>query len=152
MKHFQQLMAAPTGVGLSDLMRTQQRLVDEMLFRTIELTALVEAGQHRFIGRALDDLERAEQRLSQTEVIRAAMAESIVSSPPGMEPTLSDVLDALDDETSTAILETAAEIRAGLDRIARIKRDSRSTVADHVARSRSALTAATSPTGLYSRR
>ena len=144
-------MGHPSADGLSDVMRTQHRLVEEMLFRTIELTALVDAGQHRFIGRALDDLERAERELGQTELVRAAMTEAILGSPPGAEPTLSDLLSTMDSDTAAAIDATAAQIRSSLDRIDEVRHGAVSTATERVARARRALNAATSDPGLYGR-
>ena len=144
-------MGQPSADGLSDIMRTQHRLVEEMLFRTIELTALVDAGQHRFIGRALDDLERAERELGQTELVRAAITEALVGSPPGAEPTLSQLLSSIDGDTATAIDETAARIRSGLERIEAVRHDAVSTATERVSRARRALNAATSDAGLYER-
>ena len=150
-KHLHQLMAQPSAGGLSDVMRTQQRLVDELLFRTIELTALVDAGQHRFIGRALDDLERAEHELGQTELVRSAMTEAILGSREGAEPSLSELLAAVDDDAATAISTTAAEIRSGLARIEAVRHDAVSTASERASRARRALRTATSETGTYGR-
>ena len=151
MKHLQTLMGEPSPDGLSDVLKTQHRLVEEMLFRTIELTALVDAGQHRFIGRALDDLERAERELGQTELVRAAITEAIVGAPPGTEPTLSELLSAVDGGNAAAIGETAARIRSGLERIEAVRHDAVSTATERVSRARRALTTATSDAGLYDR-
>lgn len=144
-------MAEPSAGGLSDVMRTQQRLVEEMLFRTIELTALVEAGQHRFIGRALDDLERAERELGHTEMVRAAMTEAILGANEGVEPTLSDLLSAVDDDSAATIGATAAQIRRGLVQIEEVRHEAGSTAAERTARARRAIGAATSEAGLYGR-
>ena len=150
-KHLQTLMGQPSTDGLSDIMRTQHRVAEELLFRTIELTALVEAGQHRFIGRALDDLERAECRLGQTELVRSAMTEAILGSRKGVEPSLSEVLASVDDETATAISATATEIRAVLAKIAEVRQGAASAAAERATRAGRALSAATSEAGLYGR-
>ena len=151
MKHLQTLMGQPSPDGLSDVLKTQHRLVEEMLFRTIELTALVDSGQHRFIGRALDDLERAERELGQTELVRAAITEAIVGAPPGTEPTLSELLSTIDGDTAAAIDETATRIRSSLERIEAVRHDAVSTATQRVSRARRALTTATSDAGLYDR-
>ncbi len=151
MKHLQTLMGQPSADGLSDLMRTQHRLAEEMLFRTIELTALVDAGQHRFIGRALDDLERAERELGQTELVRAAMTEAVLGTKGGAEPTLSELLAAVDDETAAALSTTAGQIRSTLERIEVVRRDAVSTATERASRARRAIGAATSEAGLYGR-
>lgn len=151
MIHTKRLMSEPNPDGLADLMRTQQRLVEEMLFRTIELSVLVESGQHRFIGRALDDLEGAERELGRTELVRAAMTEAILGSKPGAEPALADVLAVVDGEKSAVIARTGEEIRATLTEIDRVRRDAAHAVAERVTRARRAASAASSTTGLYSR-
>jgi len=150
-KHLHMLMGQPSPAGLSDVMKTQHRLVEEMLFRTIELTALVDAGQHRFIGLALDDLERAERELGQTELVRAAMTEAILGSKDGAEPTLSELLSAVDDDTASTIDTTAAQIRSRLAQIEEVRRDAVSAATERAARATRALSAATSDSGLYGR-
>ncbi len=150
-KHVHQLMAEPCPSGLSDLMRTQRRLVEEMLFRTIELTALVDAGQHRFIGRALDDLERAERELGQAELVRSAMTEAILGASPGEQPTLSDLVAVVDEDTASALSTTAEELRSMLTRIEEVRREAVSSANERVSRARRALTSATSEGGLYGR-
>jgi hypothetical protein len=144
-------MAEPSAGGLSDLMKTQQRLVEEMLFRTIELTSLVEAGEHRFIGRALDDLERAERELGQAEMVRAAMTEAILGVSEGVEPTLSELLSAVDDDSAATMTTTATQIRRGLAQIEEVRHEAGTTATERVARARRALSAATSEAGLYGR-
>lgn len=144
-------MTEPSAAGLSDVMRTQRRLVEETLFRTIELTALVDTGQHRFIGRALDDLERAERQLSQTELVRSAMTEAILGTPPGEEPTLSDLISAVDEDTASILSATAEEIRAMLARIEAVRHEAVPSAHERVARAQRAMTAATSEAGLYGR-
>lgn len=146
-KHLHQLMARPSAGGLSDVMKTQHRLVEEMLFRTIELTSLVDAGQHRFIGRALDDLDRAERELGQTEVVRAAMTEAILGPRQGAEPTVSELLAAVDGDTATAISITAAQIRSGLAQIEVVRSGAASAAGERASRARRALSAATSEEG-----
>ena len=150
-KHLQMLMSQPSADGLSDIMRTQHRLVEEMLFRTIELTALVDTGQHRFIGRALDDLERAERELGQTELVRAAMTEAVLGTSGGAEPTLSELLAAVDEGTAAAINATASQIRSNLDRIEAVRHDAVSTATERASRARRAIGAATSEAGMYGR-
>ena len=149
-KHLQMLMSQPSADGLSDIMRTQHRLVEEMLFRTIELTALVDTGQHRFIGRALDDLERAERELGQTELVRAAMTEAVLGTSGGAEPTLSELLAAVED-TAAALNATASQIRSNLDRIEAVRHDAVSTATERASRARRAIGAATSEAGMYGR-
>ena len=144
-------MTEPSAGGLSDVMKTQHRLVEEMLFRTIELTSLVEAGQHRFIGRALDDLERAERELGRTEMVRAAMTEAILGASEGVEPTLSDLLSAVDHDSAATIRTTAAQIRRGLAQIEEVRNEAGTTATERVARTRRALSSATSDAGLYGR-
>jgi hypothetical protein len=122
-----------------------------MLFRTIELTSLVDAGQHRFIGRALDDLDRAERELGQTELVRAAMTEAILGPQQGTEPTLSELLAVVDGDTATAISTTADQIRLGLAQIEAVRNNAASAAGERASRARRALNAATSEAGLYGR-
>lgn len=151
MFHTQRLLATPDPDGLIEVMKTQHRLLEDMLFRSIELSALVEAGQHRFIGQALDDLEQAELQLGKAELVRAAITEAILGSAPGIEPSLSDVLSALDDEASTALAHTAERIRWTFEELEAVRSSAVSATAEKVALARRAMRAASSESGLYTR-
>ncbi len=79
------------------------------------------------------------------------MTEAILGSRPGTEPTLSELLSAVDGDTAATIGETAARIRSGLDRIQEVRHDAVSTATERMSRARRALNAATSDAGLYGR-
>ncbi len=150
--HTQRLLASPDFEGLTEVLKTQHRLLEDLLFRSIELNALVEAGQHRFIGSALDDLERTELQLGRTEMVRAAITEAILGSSPGDEPSLTDVLSALDEDTSTTLAQTADRIRSTFREIEAVRSNAVSSTENKVALARRAIRAASSESGLYTRR
>lgn len=149
--HTSRLLTNPDADALAEVLNTQRRLIEEVLFRTLELTALIEAGQHRFLGRALDDLERAEVALGEAEIARAAITEAMIESPPGYEPSLADVLESVDAERSETLGRTAERIRATLHELSQVRANGTSTANERVARTRRAMRTASSDTGLYER-
>jgi hypothetical protein len=150
--HTQRLLSKPDPEGLTEVLKTQHRLLEHLLFRSIELSALVDAGQHRFIGRALDDLEQTELELGRAELVRAAMTEAILGTAPGSEPALTDLLSVVDDEVSGVLCHTAERIKSTFHEIEAVRSNAVSATEEKVALARRAMRAASSESGLYTRR
>lgn len=151
MLHTRRLFTTPDADSLAEVLTTEERLIEEVLFRTLELTALVESGQHRFIGRALDDLEAAEFSLGEAELARAAITEAMLGSMPGHEPSLTEVLEAVDSDRRDGLSDTAERIRTTLDELSEVRTRATATATERIARARRAQQTAASDTGLYGR-
>jgi hypothetical protein len=52
-------------------MSNERRLLDRLLFRHAEISMLIAAGEHRFIGRAIDEALEVEDELGAAELVRA---------------------------------------------------------------------------------
>lgn len=87
-------MAEPDLDALADVLRTQHQSLNDLLFRTLKLSMLTDTGEHRFLGWAIDEIEDAERQVAELEIVRASMVESLLGTPPGVEPTLQAVVDA----------------------------------------------------------
>jgi hypothetical protein len=48
-------LATPTHQDLIAIMSNQRRLLEQLLFRHAEISMLIAAGEHRFVGRAIDE-------------------------------------------------------------------------------------------------
>lgn len=149
--HTRRLLSTPDAIGLADLLKTEHRLLEEVLFRTIELAALVESGQHRFIGRALDDLERAKMELGEAEMVRAAMTEAILGRPPGEEPGLDALLETVDDDRSETLRIAGQRLSATLGELTSVSARATVTAAGRLGRVRRAIQTASSETAPHGR-
>ena len=83
------VLAASSHETLISVLSYERRLLEQLLFRHAELSLLLGAGEHRFVGRALDEVHSVEGELGATEVIRAAVVEALV--PEVSEPSIDDV-------------------------------------------------------------
>lgn len=108
--HLNRLMSDPGFEGLADVLRTQHRFLTDLLFRTLELSMLVEAGDHRFLGWAIDEVESAEIRVAELEMVRSAMVEAILESAPGVEPTLREVIAEATDPAANVLTQLGAAL------------------------------------------
>lgn len=88
-------LADPTAEKLELLLKGQRKVLEQLLFRTTELELVIGGGEHRFIGKALDEIEHAETELALFELSRAIIAEALI--PPGREATASTLLELCAD-------------------------------------------------------
>ncbi|MGF1666988.1 MAG: hypothetical protein ACFCVC_12040 [Acidimicrobiia bacterium] len=64
-------LATPTHQDLIAIMSNQRRLLEQLLFRHAEISMLIAAGEHRFVGRAIDEALEVEAELGAVELLRA---------------------------------------------------------------------------------
>ncbi len=90
-------LADPTAEKLELLLKGQRKVLEQLLFRITELELVIGGGEHRFIGKALDEIEAAETELALFELSRAIIAETLI--PPGREANASTLLEVCADRT-----------------------------------------------------
>ncbi len=95
-------LADPTAEKLELLLKGQRKVLEQLLFRTTELELVITGGEHRFIGRAMDEIEEAETELALFELSRAIIAEALI--PPGREATASTLLEVCADRPTLVAL------------------------------------------------
>lgn len=93
--------------ALATLLAHQRDLLDRLLTRHVTLRVLLESGETRFVGRALDEVDDIEWLLGTSELLRAATSERLAlehglpleddldsltdTAPPHLQPVLSDL-------------------------------------------------------------
>jgi hypothetical protein len=83
-------LATPSYQDLLAVMSNQRRLLEQLLFRHAEISMLIAAGEHRFVGRAIDEAFEVETDLGATELMRAMVAAAL--EPIQGDPSLSELI------------------------------------------------------------
>ena len=104
-----QVLAATSPDALLSVLSYERRLLEQLLFRTTELTMLIEAGEHRFVQRALEEAQEVEDELGAAEVLRAAVVETLVPDQP--HPTIDDVIAHAPETQRPALNGLAQDLR-----------------------------------------
>lgn len=73
-------LASPTFHDLIALLANERRLLERLLFRHAEISMLVAAGEHRFVGKAIDEALEVETELANCDLVRAMMTSSLDTS------------------------------------------------------------------------
>ena len=116
-----QVLASTSPDALLSVLSYERRLLEQLLFRTSELTMLIEAGEHRFVQRALEEVQEVEDELGAAEVLRAAVVETLVPGEP--DPTIDDVIDHAPESQRPALVGLARDLRrleAGIEEQRRV--------------------------------
>lgn len=106
-------LATPTHQDLIAIMSNQRRLLEQLLFRHAEISMLIAAGEHRFVGRAIDEALEVEAELGAAELLRAMTTIGFGGGPgPAGGPGGGDVA------ISQIITDAPADAAATLGRLA----------------------------------
>jgi len=109
---------------LTALLLHQRALLERLRYRHIQLRVLLEAGESRFLGRAIDELADAEEELTDVEEARASVAAGLaeIAGLPeradlrtlsSTAPThLAGLLTSLGEDLEALLAEVEAERRA----------------------------------------
>jgi hypothetical protein len=97
---------SPNFHDLVGALTRERQVMERLLFRHAEISMLIAAGEHRFVGRALDEAMIAESELAETDLLRALLTVAI-------EPGLDDV------GIETVIAAAPSDVRPNLETLAR---------------------------------
>jgi hypothetical protein len=103
------ILTATSPEALLSVLSYERRLLEQLLFRTTELAMLIEAGEHRFVQRALEEAQEVEDELGAAEVLRAAVLENLL--PDDTEPTIEDVISRSPEAHRPALAGLAKDLR-----------------------------------------
>ena len=77
-------LASPTYHDLIGLLANERRVLERLLFKHAEISMLIAAGEHRFLGRAIDEALEVESDLAACDLMRAVL---ITGLSEGMDET-----------------------------------------------------------------
>lgn len=83
-------LASPTHHDLIGLLANERRLLERLLFRHAEISMLVAAGEHRFVGKAIDEALEVETELANCDLVRAMMTAAL--DPSGQDLPMSELI------------------------------------------------------------
>jgi hypothetical protein len=121
------VLAASSHETLVSVLAYERRLLEQLLFRHAELSLLIGAGEHRFVARAMDEVAAVEDELGATELIRAAVVDSLV--PNAIEPNIDDVVRTSPQAWAPALEGLAMDLRRLHDGIEVHRRNARTSAA-----------------------
>ena len=93
---------------------TRERLLAELVvFKLLELRALMQAGEGRFLGWAAEEVERATTSLRETELQRSVLASGLAEER-GLDPDVSlrELLEDVGEPWRSALDEQADKLRS----------------------------------------
>ena len=112
---------------LCEVLRRQAEAAEQVEARLRAVELIAAAGEQRFIGIALDELESAGERLAALELTRSLTLSS-VGLP--MDVTASELCDAvLDDDEADVLRNVIASLATAVDRLEDAKRRTQHVVA-----------------------
>lgn len=92
-----------------------QRVLHRLLYAHIQLRLLLEAGESRFLGRALDELADAEEELEGAEAMtKSAAAEAAMNAGLPIDPDVLELIDVVPDDVGHALVHLRKNIQKGL--------------------------------------
>lgn len=99
---------------LTMVLRRQHDAASDLERRLRALELLVEAGEHRFLGMAVDDVDVASERLAALELTRALLLRAIDAPD---ELSADEIADAVDGESALRFTDAVAALRQAVARV-----------------------------------
>jgi len=115
------ILARPEVAGLTTILTHQRRLLERLLYRTRQLELLIDAGEGRFVARALDETSTIEEELAASEMARAVVTQALVAGT-DTEPTLTAIASVVDDGEAALLHQAGAEVIRLYDEVAAARR------------------------------
>jgi hypothetical protein len=112
---------------LCEVLRRQAEAAEQVEARLRAVELIAAAGEQRFIGIALDELESAGERLAALELTRTL---TLSSAGLPMDVTATELCDAvLDDDEADGLRDVIASLAVAVDRLEDAKRRTQHVVA-----------------------
>jgi hypothetical protein len=111
-------LASPTHHDLVAVMANQRRLLEQLLFRHAEISMLIAAGEHRFVGRAIDEALEVEAELGAVELLRAMTSSALDSA----DATLSEIVEGAPQDVAPQLNKLAKDMTRLLTEVERYRR------------------------------
>ena len=102
-------LASPTYYDLIGLLANERRLLERLLFRHAEISMLVAAGEHRFVGKAIDEAIEVEAELANCDLMRAMVTSALNED--GQDVSMSELITASPDEFRPALESAFKEMK-----------------------------------------
>jgi len=98
--------------SLIALLTHQRALLEQLLFRHTELRLLIEAGEARFLGRTIDEIDSIESELGTLEMLRAMTTEEIAHGHDlPSDPSLAELIRVVPEPAREGLTVLADDLR-----------------------------------------
>ena len=130
-------LASPTHYDLIGLLANERRILERLLFRHAEISMLIAAGEHRFVGRAVDEALEVEMELASCDLTRAVMICGLSERHDDL--TMSDLIAEAPDEFKTQLTELTDEMKRIMAQVDRYRREAAAWAGDRASQIRDAI-------------
>ncbi|MDH4117537.1 MAG: hypothetical protein OEZ14_12870 [Acidimicrobiia bacterium] len=117
------------------VLANERRTLEELLFRHAEISMLIAAGEHRFVGRAIDEALDVESRLAAGELMRAIAVAEVY----GDDATLAQVLAAAPADAAEHLARLADDMARLVSEVERYRREASAWAGERAGKLREAI-------------
>lgn len=114
-------LASPTYYDLIGLLANERRLLERLLFRHAEISMLIAAGEHRFVGRAVDEALEVEAELASCDLTRAMMLVGL--TPQGDDMSMTELIDQAPAEFQAPLGDLTRDMKRIMTQVDRYRRE-----------------------------
>lgn len=130
-------LATPTYHDLMGLLANERRLLERLLFRHAEISMLIAAGEHRFVGKAVDEALEAESELAACDLMRAMLVTGLSES--GDDLSMSALITESPDEFKTPLAELTKDMKRLMTQVDKYRREAAVWAGDRAVQIRQAI-------------
>jgi len=130
-------LASPTYHDLIGLLANERRLLERLLFRHAEISMLIAAGEHRFVGKAVDEALEVEAELAACDLMRAMLITGL--SMDGDDRTMTALITEAPDEFKQPLTDITVEMRRVMTQVDRYRHEAAAWAGDRAEQVRQAI-------------
>lgn len=130
-------LASPTYHDLIGMLANERRLLERLLFRHAEISMLIAAGEHRFVGKAIDEAIEAETELASCDLVRAMMTSALVEA--GHDLSMSELIAQAPNELQPQLQASAREMKRLMAQVDRYRTEASHWAGERAAQLRGAI-------------
>jgi hypothetical protein len=130
-------LASPTYHDLIGLLANERRLLERLLFRHAEISMLVAAGEHRFVGKAIDEAIEVENELAGCDLMRAMVTSALADG--GQDLSISELIATAPDEIKPQLESTAKEMKRLMTQVDRYRAEAAAWAGERAGQLRGAI-------------
>ncbi len=114
-------LASPTYYDLIGLLANERRLLERLLFRHAEISMLIAAGEHRFVGRAVDEALEVEAELAACDLTRAMMLVGL--TPRGDDMSMAELISEAPAEFQAPLGDLTRDMKRIMAQVDKYRRE-----------------------------
>lgn len=130
-------LASPTYHDLMGLLANERRLLERLLFRHAEISMLIAAGEHRFVGKAVDEALEVESELAACDLMRAMLTTALANTPDDIGMTA--LVDCVPAELKESLVDLTTDMKRLMTQVDTYRRQAAAWAGDRAGQIRQAI-------------